>query len=151
MLQQAIRARLMKVNNQKGMTLIELLAVIVIIGVIAAIAVPLILGAIRNSRTAADESTHKVLIDAAKRYIIQHEAEYAGGTGTTTTVPLYNLKADGFIEDVPKLQAGTDAGKTIIGVIFTRASATATADWVPTQGAGGVVVGTLQSSTVTIP
>ncbi len=38
-----------RLNNEKGLTLVELLAVIVILGIIAAIAVPSIGGIIENS------------------------------------------------------------------------------------------------------
>ena len=42
-----------RLNNEKGLTLVELLAVIVILGIIAAIAVPSIGGIIQNSRVKA--------------------------------------------------------------------------------------------------
>ena len=42
-----------RLNNEKGLTLVELLAVIVILGIIAAIAVPSIGGIIQNSREKA--------------------------------------------------------------------------------------------------
>ena len=45
-----------KLNNEKGMTLIELLAVIVIIAIIAAIAIPAIGNIIENSRVGAAKS-----------------------------------------------------------------------------------------------
>jgi type IV pilus assembly protein PilA len=51
-------------KNQKGLTLIELLAVIVILGVISAIAVPAISGIISSTKTKADAAT-KELVEAA--------------------------------------------------------------------------------------
>lgn len=57
-------------KEEKGLTLIELLAVIVIIGVIAAIAVPLITGLINNTKENARTATANQLLEAAKLYSI---------------------------------------------------------------------------------
>jgi len=56
-------------KNQKGLTLIELLAVIVILGIIAAIAVPSIMGIIDKSRTDAARGDALQVLNAAKLYV----------------------------------------------------------------------------------
>ncbi|MEK5339938.1 prepilin-type N-terminal cleavage/methylation domain-containing protein [Weizmannia sp. FSL W8-1119] len=56
-------------KNQKGLTLIELLAVIVILGIIAAIAIPAIGNVIKNSRFNAIKSDAIQVISAAKLYV----------------------------------------------------------------------------------
>jgi type IV pilus assembly protein PilA len=53
-------------KNQKGLTLVELLAVIVILGILAAIAVPSIGGIIDNSRKDAHIGNAKQMVAAAK-------------------------------------------------------------------------------------
>ena len=53
-------------KNQKGLTLVELLAVIVILGIIAAIAVPAIGNIIENSRKDAQVANAEALYDAAR-------------------------------------------------------------------------------------
>ena len=56
-------------KNQKGLTLIELLAVIVILGIIAAIAVPAIGNVIEKSRQDAVHADAVQVLNAAKLYV----------------------------------------------------------------------------------
>jgi type IV pilus assembly protein PilA len=53
-------------KNERGLTLVELLAVIVILGIIAAIAVPSIGGVINNSKKDAKIAEALQIIDAAR-------------------------------------------------------------------------------------
>ncbi|MFB3160715.1 type II secretion system protein [Neobacillus sp. 179-J 1A1 HS] len=67
-----------KLKEQKGLTLIELLAVIVILGIIAAIAVPSILGLINNSKLDAHVANGQQMLNAAKMAVAS-EAELQSG------------------------------------------------------------------------
>ncbi|MGI6324539.1 MAG: type II secretion system protein [Bacilli bacterium] len=58
---------------KKGFTLVELLAVIVILGIILAIAIPNILNLINNSKEQAYESQKRFIIDAAKKYVMANQ------------------------------------------------------------------------------
>ncbi|CEG28031.1 type II secretion system protein [Bacillus sp. B-jedd] len=64
-----------KMNDQRGLTLIELLAVIVILGIIAAIAVPAISNLIDNTRNKATVSEGLQIISSAKLYFAEHPEE----------------------------------------------------------------------------
>lgn len=67
-----------KMKDQRGLTLIELLAVIVILGIIAAIAIPAIGKLIGNTEDKATVSEGIQIINAAKLYV----AEKNPDTGT---------------------------------------------------------------------
>lgn len=66
--------KLNALKNQKGMTLVELLAVMVIIGIIAAISIPAIGNLIENSRRDAHVANVKALQEAARLYVNSNEA-----------------------------------------------------------------------------
>jgi type IV pilus assembly protein PilA len=66
-------------KKQKGMTLVELLAVIVILGIVAAIGTVAIGGIIKNSRVNADNATMDMIEEAARLWVIDnnHTADKA--------------------------------------------------------------------------
>lgn len=58
-----------RLKNEKGLTLIELLAVIVILGIIAAIAIPSIGGIIQKSKEDAAKADAIQVLNGAKLYV----------------------------------------------------------------------------------
>ncbi|MFZ2462157.1 MAG: type II secretion system protein [Caldibacillus thermoamylovorans] len=73
-----MQKRMKLLKNQKGMTLVELLAVLVILGIIAAIAIPMIGNMIENSKTKAAAIEALNIIAGAKL------ADSNGVEGTTS-------------------------------------------------------------------
>lgn len=63
------------IKNNKGVTLVELLAVLIILGIIALIAVPAIAGVIDDSRYNAIKSSAINYIEAAELYVVTQDVE----------------------------------------------------------------------------
>jgi type IV pilus assembly protein PilA len=85
------------VKNERGLTLIELLAVIVILGIIVAIAIPAIGAIIDNSKKDAHIANAKQMASAARL------ALSSGAFDTTkTSFTMQELYDAGYLEKIPK-------------------------------------------------
>nr|WP_282020055.1 prepilin-type N-terminal cleavage/methylation domain-containing protein [Planomicrobium okeanokoites] len=83
-----------KLGNEKGMTLIELLAVIVILAIIAAIAIPAIGNIIENSRNGAVKADFQQAIAAANLYKTENGSLPAGTTPADTLIVIEEFLDD---------------------------------------------------------
>ncbi|QDQ01895.1 prepilin-type N-terminal cleavage/methylation domain-containing protein [Lysinibacillus fusiformis] len=88
------------VKNEKGLTLIELLAVIVILAIIAAIAIPAIGNIIENSRYNAVKADAINVLNAGQLYYTENPTgdEKATGGSTVTSITVAQLKTAKYLD-----------------------------------------------------
>ncbi|MEQ2529387.1 type II secretion system protein [Bacillaceae bacterium CLA-AA-H227] len=97
-----------RLKNQRGLTLVELLAVIVILGIISAIAVPSIGGIIEKSKEDAIKADALQVLNAAKLYVASNDV-----TEETTLANATTTGVDGTLDDLLDTKPNTVYSITI--------------------------------------
>ena len=98
-----IRQRL----NQKGFTLVELMVVIAILGILAAIAIPKFSDSTSAANTAKIAADLRTIDSALVMYQANGGAVADGTKEGTEATTVETLKAAGYLVDEPKTPAGT--------------------------------------------
>ena len=107
----------MKKNN--GFTLIELLAAIIILVAIALVAFPILLNTIKNSENQIDETTIKLVENAAKLYVDNKANDYPKQNGNTYCIPVSKLIEEKHLEKGILDAANVDSTDKVVKVTVT--------------------------------
>lgn len=118
-------------KNEKGLTLVELLAVIVILGIVAAIAIPSIGSIIQKSKEDAVKADAITVINAAKTYVAANGVP-AVATGNTLPV-ISDTDLSKYVSTV-KLNTGYKVEVSTDGLNYTITATSAS------NAAGAVVL-----------
>lgn len=84
--------------KNKGFTLMELLATIIIISLITALAVPAVINQIANNKSKIDDATKKIIYNAAELYMTNNISEYPKLSGNKYCISLDRLVDAGILE-----------------------------------------------------
>ncbi len=94
--------------NKKGFTLVELLAVIVILGLLIAIISPAVMNLLNDSKDSLSQNQIDMIIMASKKYMIEHN-ELLPEEGSSYSVSISDLINSGVIDNEKVIDPKTKA------------------------------------------
>lgn len=98
-------------TNQRGMTLIELMAVVVILGILATVAGAAVVNSFDKTKTNSQASSKQVITEAVQRYVMDNNMTV---TSTAQDITATDLVNGGYLREVPKNPAGEDLAKVTV-------------------------------------
>ena len=106
------------INSSKGFTLVELLAVILIIGILLTISVTAVMHFIDKARNEQLASQEKIVKMAAESYLQDNRSQLPKSVGETTSVSLGTLRTSKYLtEDIKNSDGESCMGESYVTVL----------------------------------
>jgi type IV pilus assembly protein PilE len=122
----------MKKRLHRGFTLIELLIVVVVMGVLAAIALPSYKSYVLRAKRAAARTAIQNMAQMQERYFTQNNTYYQINSGSSAPSGWVNYVGDSYASRYYDLTVTSIAGSTTVAASYTIAAAPANG-WTDTQ------------------
>jgi type IV pilus assembly protein PilA len=127
-------------RRDEGFTLVELMVVVLIIGILVAIAVPVFLNASANAQTKSCQANQRTWNGALQTYNANAGTAIvitAGLLGSGTMAPMFGAGATAVIKTIPKCPSGLIVGQAVAGQYWVLATGVINGD----QGTAGSFTG----------
>ena len=102
----------MQKTSKKGFTLVEIMIVVVIIGLLAAMAIPAFNKVRQNSRQSAMDNDARQIASAAQQYMLEHGVDTVNIFYTSTTGTI-GASISAYVKQVGKGYTGIGAASTL--------------------------------------
>lgn len=94
--------------KNKGFTLVELLAVILILSLLILIVIPSIMSSVKSSENKTDDLTLKIIYEATSLYVSNHKENFEEVNGSSGFVTLRTLVNEGLLSEPIKMSGKGD-------------------------------------------